>query len=69
MSTQNVTRGQIMPLMAYTFNTGIFIEMTGSHMAKGSVGLASLDLAAVVVSAAAAVIIATKLYRALPASA
>jgi hypothetical protein len=63
-----VTRTQIFPALATSFNTGTFTMMAVDQLAKGHFGMASLDLAVVAVNAAAAVIIATKIFRALPAS-
>ena len=64
MSTQNITRTQIFTLAATAFTAGIFVQTAVGHLAKGNIWLTSLDVAAVAVNGAAAIILAINLFRA-----
>jgi hypothetical protein len=69
MSTQNITRTQIFTVVAISFNAGLFAETAVGHLAKGNIGLSLLDVAVVAINGAAAILLAIKLFRAMPASA
>ena len=69
MSTRNVTRSQIFAVAATAFCAGIFVQTGVDHMARGNTWLALLDVIVVVVNVAAAISLAIRLFRAMPASA
>ena len=69
MSTRNITRSQIFTVVATSFAAGLFVQNAVDHLDKGNTGIALLDLAAVAMNAAAAIILAIRIFRAMPASA
>jgi xanthine/uracil permease len=69
MSTENVTRTQIFTVAACSFTVGIFVQTAVGHLDKGNLWLTLLDVAAVAVNGFAAISLAIRLFRAMPASA